>query len=218
VKPMWAEPGIEIYCGDCRSVLPAIDLRAVRLPIIDPPYGIRHSSNHGASWEGQEIAGDDLAELRDWLIGFLAPRPMYVFGSWKVPKPLRTRGVLIWDKGPAFGMCDLSFPWKPSFEEIYVIGDGFAGRRDEGVLRGHMVVSWESKGRVHQHQKPESLIAYLIGKVPGADFVLDPCMGSGTTLRVAKDLGIRAIGIDVSADCCETAIDRLRQGALFGAA
>lgn len=214
MKPYYEHGGITIYHGDCRDVLPALAVGRADLVLMDPPYGIRHRSGHGASWQDTEIAGDDSTALRDWAIATLAGRPMYVFGTWKVVKPTGTRQTLIWDKGPAFGMGDLSFPWKSSFEEIYVLGDGFKGRRDEAILRGHIVVSWESKGRRHPHQKPVSLMKYLISKTD-AKVILDPFMGSGTTLRAAKDCGISAIGIELEERYCEIAARRLDQGVLF---
>lgn len=213
MTPYYAHDGIVVYHGDCREVLPAIDVPADAIVVADPPYGINHQTSHGASWQGTIIANDHSTELRDWMISFLAPRPMAVFGTWKAPRPKGLRAVLIWDKGPAFGMGDLAFPWKNSFEEIYVIGDGWVGRRDEGVLRGHMVVSWESHGRSHPHEKPVTLLGHIIAKHK-AETIVDPTCGTGATLRAAKDHGRKGIGIEVDERYCEITAQRLSQQVL----
>jgi DNA modification methylase len=212
MTPYYEKDGITIYHGDCREVLPALAQR-FDLMVADPPYGIRHRSSHGASWMDTEIQGDDSTVVRDWLVDRFWDIPAFVFGTWKIPPPKRTRATLIWDKGPAFGMGDLSFPWKPSFEEIYVLGNGFAGRRDEGVIRGHIVVSWESKGRRHPHEKPVSLMSYLLSKTQ-AKCVIDPCCGTGPVLRAAKDSGVIALGIEIEEEYCEVAARRLEQSVL----
>ena len=64
-------------------------------------------------------------------------------------------------------------------------------------------------------QKPLGLIAAFVSDFsnPG-DIILDPFLGSGTTLRAAKDLGRRALGIEIDADYCKTAADRMAQAAL----
>jgi DNA modification methylase len=213
VKPYYEHGGIVIYHGDCREVLPALGTFDDCLVIVDPPYGISHSSSHGATWQDTQIANDDSTELRDWLISHFKPSPMVVFGSWKASRP-DCRAMLIWDKGPQFGMGDLSFPWKPSFEEIYIIGEGFKGRRDEGVLRNFSSVSWESKGRRHPHAKPTALMGHFISK-HDASLILDPCCGSGPTLEAAKLFGRRAIGIELDERYAESSANRLAQEVLF---
>ena len=209
MKPYYSEAGIEIYHGDCRELLPS--LPPVDLVLTDPPYGISHSSSYGASWQNTKIQGDSDCSLRDSVLSGFSM--VAAFGSWKTPPIADCKGVLVWDKGPAFGMGDLTFPWKPSWEVIYIRGEGWGGRRDEGVLRGPVVISWESKGRCHPHQKPTWLFTHLLKKTD-ANLTLDPFMGSGTTLRAAKDLGRKAIGIEIEEKYCEIAANRLRQEVL----
>jgi DNA modification methylase len=105
-------------------------------------------------------------------------------------------------------MGDLSIPWKPNTEEIYVIGKGFRGHRDGSVLTGHRVVTWASKGRVHPNMKPVSLMAELVSKCVGS--IADPFAGSGSTLLAAKQLGRQAIGVEIEERYCEIAAKRLQ--------
>ncbi len=67
---------------------------------------------------------------------------------------------------------------------------------------------------MHPTQKPVALMTWCISKAPQAKTVLDPWMGSGTTLVAAKLLGLRAIGIEVNEAYCKLAVARLAQGVL----
>ena len=68
----------------------------------------------------------------------------------------------------------------------------------------------------HPSPKPEDLMRSLINVVTEeGGTVLDPFMGGGTTLRAAKDIGRKAIGIEFEEKYCEIAADRLSQGVLF---
>ncbi len=69
-------------------------------------------------------------------------------------------------------------------------------------------------GKQHPTQKPCALMRWCIGFFPDAQTVLDPFMGSGTTLRAAKDLGRKAIGIEISEEYCEIASKRMSQEVL----
>ncbi len=206
-KPYYQDSAVTLYHGDCREIVPL--LGRFDLLLTDPPYGHDYASNHGASWSGTVIENDSDTSVRDEIISMCRGMPMAVFGSWKRPR-LECRQLLIWNKGPAFGMGDLSFPWKNSFEEIYIIGDGWEGKRDEAVISGHIQVSWESKGREHPNQKPVTLLTYLLSK-HNAKTVLDPFAGSGTTGRACKDLGRKCVMIEREEKYCEIAAKRCRQ-------
>jgi DNA modification methylase len=205
--------GITIYCGDCREVLPALDVD-VDLVLTDPPYGIEYHSGK-TGYKGSRalpgIAGDTDTSLRDFVLATI-DAPAIVFGSWKVARPAGTRAVLIWDKGEHVGMGDLSLPWKPNTEEIYIVGSGFVGHRGSSVLRYSAPVTWNStrNGRKHPHEKPTALIKALLSKHP-ALLILDPFAGSGATLLAAKEMGRRAIGIELDERYCEIAARRLSQ-------
>jgi hypothetical protein len=175
-----------LVLGDARAVLPTLEAGSVDAVIMDPPYGISYTTGFSpsCSWHESPIKGDESTELRDRVIDWTTERglPWACFGTWKTSPPKGTRAALVWDKGPAFGMGDLSLPWKPSWELVFVGGPGWKGKRDEGVLRGPVVVSWESRGRLHPMQKPEWIAATLLKKLPSCDVVLDPFCGSGANL------------------------------------
>lgn len=209
--------GITIYHADCREILPLLEPGSVDLVLTDPPYGISYQSGmtgHDGGTALPGIVGDNDSSLRDYVLCTI-DCPAIVFGTWKIQKPRGCRAVLIWDKGDHVGMGDLTLPWKPNTEEIYIIGGGFAGHRGTSVLRYNAPTTWNSThfGRVHPHEKPVALLSALLSKHP-AQTILDPFMGSGTTLRAAKDLGRKAIGIEIEERYCEIAVKRLAQQVL----
>lgn len=203
--------GITLYCGDCLSLLGSLsDADAM---VTDPPYGESHASNRPGRFSGQEIANDDSCVARDAVLDWWGSNPAAVFGKWSVPKWRKPRGVLVWDKGPASGMGDLSFPWKPSWEDIAIYGDGWRGHRDEGVLKGHTVVTWSggSGQRVHPNEKPVSLVELILEK--GREFrsIIDPFAGSGTTAIACIRTGRRFVGVELSEAYCEIAVKRIER-------
>ena len=220
MKPYYEHGGITIYHGDWQEVETALAMWNVNPSAItadvllsDPPFGIAYKSGH-AGVLPREIAGDDNTLARDTFLecwGF--GKPALIFGSWRAPRPAETRMVLVWDTGGALGMGDLSLPWKPSHQEIYVLGSGFSGPRTSDVLRFPPVQSMASNGRTHPHEKPVDLLRALLLKCP-AGVVADPFCGTGATLVAAKDLGRRAIGIEIEERYCEIAARRLSQEVL----
>ena len=206
-----------LYLGDCREILPL--LPKVDSVVTDPPYGINYQSGHAtdALWVGgRKIANDATTLTRDAIIdwalfpdGTPVERSCLVFGTWRVPRPSMTKMVLIWDKGGALGMGDLSIPWKPDHEEIYVIGSGFVGSRDSGsVLYCPPVQSMAKNGRVHPTEKPVQLMMELCRKVPGT--ILDPFMGSGSTGVACVKQGRKFLGIEIDETYFEIACRRIR--------
>lgn len=192
--------GVTLYQGDCREVLPT--LRDYSVVLTDPPYGMAYKSGHAtdALWSaGRTITGDESTGVRDEVLSVWCGQsvPRVVFGTRKVAVPAETRMVLVWDKGPALGMGALDLPWKPSSEEIYILGSGYVGARDESnVVYCPPVQSMAKNGRSHPNEKPVQLIKRLLVKCPGGS-VLDPFMGSGSTGVAAVESGRGFIGIEI---------------------
>ena len=155
--------------------------------VTDPPYGMAYTSGWPASWP-RSVANDATSEIRDSVLDAWGARPALVFGTWRVPKPSGVVQTLIWDKGDDPGMGDLAFPWGSFWEEVYAFGRGFSGVRRNGIL----------------DRCPPGVIA-------------DPFAGSGSTLVAAKQLGRKAIGVELDERYCEIAANRLSQDVLdFG--
>lgn len=217
-QPYYQDEWVTIYHGDCRAVLPR-DFGTANLAdvlITDPPYGIAYRQGRRVNgrapgwtsrWTDVPIAGDSDTSLRDWVLSeWLGPA--LVFGTWKMPMPEDVREVLVWDKVVSTGMGALDIPWRPSWEAIYVIGGEFTGDRSHGVLR-YSLPTLAPERAWHPTPKPVDLMRHLVGKTLGT--VLDPFMGSGSTLRAAKDLGRRAIGVEIEERYCEVAARRMGQ-------
>ena len=212
--PYYEDEWVTLYHGDCRDVAEWLEADVL---VTDPPYGIGYQSGSRRDTLAASIAGDEDTTQRDTALEAWCGGPALVFGTWRIPRPAGTRARLIWDTKGALGMGDLSIPWKPSDQEVYVLGYGFAGPRTTNVLRYAPVQSMSRNGREHPHQKPVPLLLDLIAKCPPG-VVADPFAGSGSTLVAAKRLGRKAIGVELDERYCEIAAKRLAQGVLdFGA-
>ena len=212
-KPYYQDSHVTLYCGDCREILP--ELGKFDLLLTDPPYGESFSSSREGRHKDKPIVGDETTEARDWVLNWWGnDKPGLVFGTWRTPVS-NSKQALVWDKGEASGMGDLSIPWKPNWELIFVIGSGFRGKRTTGVLVGYTVVTWASKGRVHPNLKPPGLMCELMSKCTDAKTIIDPFAGSCTTGVAAKLEGRHATLIEISERYCEIGAERLRQGVLF---
>jgi site-specific DNA-methyltransferase (adenine-specific) len=214
VKPYYESGGITIYHGDCPDCLASVDLSPILhsgLLLTDPPYGIayKHGARKGGVLYGQDnesIIGDDNPFDPSWLLGMKMPTIIWGanhFADRLPPSP----GWLVWDKrnlGPEMDQSDVELAWS----NILTVARKFT-RRWSGADRGGRE---QREGRCHPNQKPVALMAWCAGFYDAAIF--DPYCGSGSTLLAAKDLGRRAIGIEIEERYCEIAARRLDQEVL----
>lgn len=202
-RPYYQDDAVTIYHGDANEFDRWSEVAVV---VMDPPYGIDYRSGKGSEALARSIAGDKDTTARD-LVLERHDGPALVFGTWRIPRPTATHTLLVWDKKGALGMGDLSIPWKPAHEEVYVIGHGFSGHRGSDVLSFAPVQSMAKNGRIHPHEKPVDLMMALIAKCPPG-LILDPFTGTGPVLAAAKRLGRQAVGIEVDEGYCEMAAER----------
>lgn len=209
MTPYYEQDGITIYHGDCRDVLGHdAAMRTGRatydLLLTDPPFGIefaaqptkwqRRNNQQPETWDG-ETQPEALATVRALC------RHQIVWGGNYYDLP-PARCWLSWFKADAPpSMGNVEYAWtnlKHNSRQIAV------------------TISATNHERVgHPTQKPEAVMRWALMQAPqDVQTVLDPFMGSGTTLVAAKRLGRRAVGIEREERYCEMAAKRLAQGAL----
>jgi DNA modification methylase len=219
--------GITLYCGDCREILPG--LGRVDAVVTDPPYGIDAvlgmgggSKGDGGMWKGVRIVGDLSLEDRDYILR-AAGVAFAAFGKVNTPAPLGTRTTVVWDKGEHVGAGDLSLPWKPNFELVFIGGEGwFAPTRGSGIVKDHAIagcVGARNDGyRFHPFEKPVGIMYHFCVRAPGRT-ILDPFMGSGTTGIASLKATRQFIGIEIDPKyfdiACRRIEEALRQPDLF---
>jgi site-specific DNA-methyltransferase (adenine-specific) len=210
MKPYYEENGITIYHGDCRQVLSEIG--QVSSIITDPVW-----PNSLASLVGAERPYELFAEAAAFF-PMVSKRLVVHMGCTSDPRFL----MGIPKEMPYLRTCWLRYNF-PSYRGRILIGSdvayayGIAPKARKGLhlLPGECStkdtdMDISVKRKFHPCARKLNHLSWLI-TVFGEDNILDPFMGSGTTLRAAKDLGRKAIGIEIEEKYCEIAAKRLSQ-------
>lgn len=209
--------GIVIYLGDCREILPAI--QRVDLILTDPPYGLNIGGAGTIGGAGVVQPKDygksdwDLEPMnsQQWMLMRAKCDQWIVWGGNHLCHLIGpSAGVLAWDKKCQNGWDDTFSEMEFAWTNLLTRAKGFR-HLWAGALRAS-----ERGANVREHptQKPLALLQWCLGFAPDAQTILDPFMGSGTTLRAAKDLGRKCIGIEIEEKYCEIAAKRLAQEVL----
>ena len=222
LRPYFDRDGITIFHADCRDVLPSMPAESVDFVLTDPPYLVRYKGR----WElGQEhIIGDDDPS---WLMPSFAE-------VWRLLKPDSfCVSFYGWPHSDLFvGVWkDLGFRVVSHFafvKRVWGLGRFTRSQHETAFLlaKGRPqppatgiadVIEWQREAdAIHPNQKPtEALYPLLAAFAREGATVLDPFMGCGSTLRAAKDFGLRAIGIEIEQKYCDAAVQRMAQGVLF---
>lgn len=218
MKPYFDDGQCVIYHGDCREILSGLAFDVI---VTDPPYGIGWTGApaFGVGGCSAPIAGDNDTAARDWVRDSYPDVPTIMFGSDRIVPPAGTVATLVFAKPTvACGRIGVSLPWLRNWEPIFVCGEWPKAipSRSAIIETAEFAASGYSGYSTragHPHAKPLDVLYSLIQASPDG-VVLDPFMGSGTTLRAAKDLGRKAIGIEIEERYCEIAARRLSQQVL----
>ena len=212
-KPYYEDTraGITIYCGNCLDILPALGNGFSILS--DPPYGMKNNTDSrrfsGGKPENDKRRGNKGGRFREMIVGddrpfdptpFLAYENVILWGSNHFSQRLPVGSQLVWIKRTdrAFGtfLSDAEVAWEKGGYGVYCFRD-FSMKAEE-------------RDRKHPNQKPIPLMRWCISRLVTGK-ILDPFCGSGSTLVAAKDLGRKAIGIEISEEYCRIAVKRLQQ-------
>ena len=223
MTPYYQDDAVTIWHGDCREILPTLE--PVDLVLTDPPYGINTKSDgqgklspwadycNAAFWY-QAWIGECRAKLpqNGALWSFLNWRSMVTFQKAACDLGWPITSLLVWDKewiGPG-GQQGL----RPSYEFVALWVMPEFAIEDRGIPDIRRCKWSGIKPTGHPAEKPLALVSWVLS-ISGFETVLDPFMGSGTTLRAAKDLGRKAIGVELDERYCEIAAKRMAQEVLF---
>jgi site-specific DNA-methyltransferase (adenine-specific) len=216
IKPYYQDDYCTIYHGDCLNILP--ELPKIDLICADPPYCIgykpRGHQSTGKLKCKRNFGPKDKLHGDSGKLDF-DPRPImqhfknvdciwWGANNYADKLPI-SRGWLVWYKAHGmektdFGHAEMAWTSK----DMPIRGINYLWM---GMLKKN-----KEKSR-HPTMKPLQVIKWSLSFFDFS-FVLDPFMGSGTTLRASKDLQRKAIGIEIEERYCEIAAKRLEQEVL----
>jgi site-specific DNA-methyltransferase (adenine-specific) len=220
--PLDDRRGLAVIHGDCLEVLPRLPSGSVDFILTDPPYLV----DYRGRWDGE----------REAIVGDADP-------GWVLPvfselhRVLRDDGLAVtfygWPHADVFVGAFKRVGFRPVshlalVKNVWGLGRFTRGQHETAFLlaKGRPplpaagiadVFEWTREpDAVHPNQKPLAVMKRLLSAfAPEGARVLDPFLGSGTTLRAAMDLGMGGIGIEIEEQWCRFAAERLRQRVLF---
>jgi site-specific DNA-methyltransferase (adenine-specific) len=215
--PYYADDLVTLWLGDCREVTGWL---AADVLVTDPPYG--RGWRQGRHWDSRHaddshggIEGDDNTAARDDVLALWGSRPVAVFGDLTLAPPAGNKLTLVYRKPPNSGARGAMGGFRRDAEAVYLLGSwpsGIGGRSsilETGSRMQGGAIS--TQGRYgHPHAKPVDVMEALIAACPPG-VIADPFAGSGSTLVAARNLGRRAVGVEVDERYCERAARRLSQ-------
>lgn len=206
---------VVLYHDDCLE-MEQWGWQAADVLVTDPPYGINWSKGENrvaGSRRHTGIVNDTDTSARDAVLA-LWDKPAAVFGSFRAPRPVGVVQTLVWKKPVDAGVVGSTTGYRTDTELVFLIGKHTTRPPSRSsVLESRCGVA--RYRTAHPHSKPIPILEQIIEWMPGT--VADPFAGSGSTLIAARNMGRKAIGVEIDERYCELIARRLDQGCLdFG--
>ena len=179
--------------GDCMNIMPL--LGKVDAVLTDPPYGIGIAANP-VRQKHRKKKWDDFSATDDHISSMLRISIEQIIwgGNYFALPP--SRGFLVWDKK------------QPENFSLAMCEQAWWSRDTNAKVFSRSVLGYEKS---HPTQKPVALMQWCLGFLPDAETILDPFMGSGTTLVACAKLGRKGIGIELDPDYFDIACKRVEE-------
>lgn len=230
----------EVYCGDVLDVLPTLPASSFDAVVTDPPYS---SGGRTQASARNQVSKSDSRQSDEWFLGdnmgvdsyvrwmrqvardclrvTIPGGHAYVFTDWRQYTNLVTawesvgwslRSVIVWDKAKGGAMGSF---WRNNHEWACVFTKGQPNPPAHRLCYNTWTGS-KPQGHLHPTEKPLGLMSYIISAIPkGTGVLIDPFVGSGTTLEAAKENGFRAVGIERNPLYANGAVQKVKQGILI---
>lgn len=210
--------GQRLLLGDCLEIMG--ELGRFDAVVTDPPYGINYGGllkGKGDGNGGADKNGWKSYNMPEWdkerppieifnLMRSISSEQIIWGGNYFTDYLPPSMRWLIWDKGQRdFSLADCEVAWTSQNKAMRVFD----------YSRGKAL----QDGKQHPTQKPIALMEWCLGFLPNAKTILDPFMGSGTTLVACQKMGRAGTGIELDPDYFDIACRRVdeasRQADMF---
>lgn len=186
--------GQRLILGDCLEIMP--ELGRFDAVVTDPPYGINYTGNGGKGWVNRNATFDGKRpslELFQSVIEISNEQIIWGGNYFELPP---VRGWLTWfkpDAPPSLGQFEMA--WTSIDRTTRQISQSIAATNAERIG--------------HPTQKPLRVMEWCLGFLPDAVTILDPFMGSGTTLVACQRMGRQGTGIELDPEYFDIACKRV---------
>jgi len=219
-NPYYQDDAVLIYNADCLEILPKLYNQSVNLIITDPPYSVGvNSSGKRADYGDASVIKPFLRQLRDELFRIVTINgAVYINTDWRTYPiwwdcfaPIEPpTNVVVWD----YEWIKAGSHYRFTYELLMFWAMGNHRLTDKSTPDVWRIPPINfTTDKLHPAEKPIGLVDFILSKSDG-DLILDPFLGSGTTILSAKKNSRRAIGIEINEKYCEIAAKRCCQSVM----